>query len=72
MLHGSNKAIRCRAVAGLRGPGILDGSASAFRNSDFNGCLNNARVALQTLASSIARERLREHPGSFDEKKWVK
>ena len=49
---------------------VLDGSASAFRNSDFNGCLNNARVALQTLATSIARERLREHAGSFDERKW--
>ena len=49
---------------------VLDGSASAFRNSDFNGCLNNARVALQTLATSIARERLPNHPGSFDETKW--
>ena len=49
---------------------VLDGSASAFRSSDFNGCLNNARVALQTLATSIARERLREHAGSFDERKW--
>lgn len=49
---------------------MLDGSASAFRNSDFNACLNNARVALQTLATSIARERLREHAGSFDETKW--
>ena len=49
---------------------VLDGSASAFRNSDFNGCLNDARVALQTLATSIARERLPNHPGSFDETKW--
>ena len=49
---------------------VLDSSASAFRNSDFNGCLNNARVALQTLAKSIARERLREHARSFDETKW--
>ena len=49
---------------------VLDGSASAFRNSDFNGCLNNARVALQTLATSIARARLPSHPGSFDETKW--
>ena len=50
--------------------GAEAGSASAFRNSDFNGCLNDARVALQTLATSIARERLPNHPGSFDETKW--
>ena len=49
---------------------VLDGAACAFRNSDFNGCLNNARVALQTLATSIARERHRDHAGRFDEKKW--
>ena len=40
----------------------LDSSADAFRGSDFNGCLSNARVALQTLASSIARVRLLNHP----------
>ena len=49
---------------------VLDRSASAFRSSDFNGCLNNARVALQTLATSIARDRQRDHAGRFDEGKW--
>lgn len=48
----------------------LDNSAAAFRNSDFNGCLNNARVALQTLATSIARGRLALHHARFDEAKW--
>ena len=49
---------------------VLDGSASAFRSGDFSGCLNNARVALQTLATSIAGVRLSCHPGNFDETKW--
>ena len=49
---------------------VLEGSASSFRNRDFNGCLNNARVALQTLATSIAQARLQGHPGNFDAEKW--
>ena len=49
---------------------VLDGSASAFRNDDFNGCLNNVRVALQTLATSISQARLPSHPGNFDATKW--
>jgi hypothetical protein len=36
----------------------------------FNGCLTNARVALQTLATAIAKARATSHPGSFDEAKW--
>jgi hypothetical protein len=42
----------------------LDNSADAFRREDFNGCLSNARVALQTLAMSIAQVRLTKHPSS--------
>jgi hypothetical protein len=49
---------------------VLDGSASAFRSGDFNGCLNNARVALQTLATTIAQARLSTHPKSFDATSW--
>ena len=49
---------------------VLEGSANAFRDSNFNGCLNNARVALQTLATSIAKVRLQNHPGNFDDAKW--
>ena len=49
---------------------VLDGSAGAFRSGDFKGCLNAARVALQTLARAIAKARLPNHPGSFDPEKW--
>ncbi len=37
---------------------------------DYNGCLTNARVALETLARDIAMERRRNHPGSFNEGSW--
>jgi hypothetical protein len=49
---------------------VLDDSANAFRRADHNGCLNNARVALQALAKSIGRARLAAYPGHFDDKKW--
>ena len=49
---------------------VVEKSASAFRNGDFNGCLNNARVALQTLAKSIAQARLSNHAGNFNPAKW--
>lgn len=49
---------------------ILESSADAFRGEDFNACLGNARVALQTLARSIAQARLPNHPGNFDIEKW--
>jgi hypothetical protein len=49
---------------------VLDASAASFRGGDFNGCLTNARVALQTLATGIARTRRDSHPGDFDEAKW--
>ena len=50
----------------------MENSATAFRRSppDYNGCLSNARVALQTLATAIANVRTTTHPGSFDETKW--
>lgn len=53
---------------------LLDSSATAFRNRDFNACLTNARVALQTLATSVAREHLgrgqNENRRTFDERRW--
>lgn len=49
---------------------VLESSASAFRDSDFNSCLSNARVVLQTLATSIARARTQDHRGNFDDNKW--
>lgn len=49
---------------------ILDNSTDAFIQSDFNGCLTSARVALQTLATSIAKARQDTHPGNFDDSKW--
>ena len=49
---------------------VVEKSASAFRNGDFNGCLNNARVALQTLTKSIAQARLSNHAGHFNPAKW--
>jgi hypothetical protein len=49
---------------------VLDASAASFRGGDFNGCLTNARVALQTLATAIAKARRGSHPGNFDEAKW--
>ena len=49
---------------------ILGNSAEAFIQSDFNGCLTNARVALQTLAPSIAKARQATFPGNFASLKW--
>ena len=49
---------------------VLDDSADAFRRADHNSCLNNARVALQALATSIARARVVRCPRHFDETKW--
>jgi hypothetical protein len=50
----------------------LEDSAAAFRASppNVNSCLNDARIALQTLATDIARVRSPSHPGSFDPTKW--
>jgi hypothetical protein len=51
---------------------LLEGSASAFRQAqpDYNACLSNARVALETLGRAIAISRRTKYPGSFDEVKW--
>ena len=49
---------------------VLDDSANAFIRGDNNGCLNSARVSLQTLATSIAQARLSNHPADFDSSKW--
>ena len=49
---------------------VLEYSANHFHDGDFNGCLNNARVALQTLAKSIAQARLSNHAGNFNPAKW--
>jgi hypothetical protein len=50
----------------------LDLSAEDFRKvpPDYNGCLSNARVALQTLTTSIALFRTKNYPATFDETKW--
>jgi hypothetical protein len=50
----------------------LSDSAEAFRASipNYNASLNDARIALQTLATDIATARLLAHPGSLDSSKW--
>lgn len=51
---------------------VLGESADSFRRipPDYNGCLSNARVALQTLVTNIAKARQPMYPGTFDETKW--
>ncbi len=50
----------------------LGDSVEAFRAStpNYNASLNDARVALQTLATDIANVRVSAHPGTFDSAKW--
>jgi hypothetical protein len=50
----------------------LNDSVEAFRVStpNYNASLNDARIALQTLATDIANARLPKYPGSFDSTKW--
>jgi hypothetical protein len=50
----------------------MNDSAEAFRAAtpDYNASLNNARVALQTLATDIADAQARRHPATFDRTKW--
>ncbi len=50
----------------------LNDSAQSFRSPtpNYNASLNDARVALQTLATSIADARVPTHPGSFERSKW--
>ena len=50
--------------------GVIEKSADSFREEDFNACLNSARVALESLATSIAQHRKVNQPGGFDPKKW--
>ena len=51
---------------------VLDNSTVAFRAvpPDVNACLTGARIALQTVATSVAGERQRSHPGNYDASKW--
>ena len=51
---------------------MLDNSTVAFRGvpPDINACLTEARVALQTIATSIANARQTSHPRAYDESKW--
>lgn len=50
----------------------LSDSVEAFRASkpNYNASLNDARIALETLAADIATARLPMHPGLFDPAKW--
>ncbi|TBY68960.1 hypothetical protein E0H51_31625 [Rhizobium leguminosarum bv. viciae] len=47
---------------------LIEDSAKAFLSGDNNGCLNNARVALETTEKSIAREML--PPDTTVSSKW--
>jgi hypothetical protein len=51
---------------------LLDRSARAYvaGTPDYNACLGEARVALETTARSIAAERHTRRPGSYDPSKW--
>lgn len=49
---------------------MIEESANGFKAGNRNACLNAARVALHTLARTIAAARLPAHPGGFDENKW--
>jgi hypothetical protein len=50
----------------------LTASTEGFRQPDpnLNAILNDARIALQTLATEIAKQRQALSPGKFDEEKW--
>lgn len=55
--------------------GILDklaASVEAFCTSppNYNSSLNDARIAMQTLATEIARHRLKSHPADVELTKW--
>jgi len=49
---------------------LIEASASSFRAQDFNSCLGNVRVALETLAKAIAKVRRESHPANFNESEW--
>ena len=50
----------------------LNDSTASFRNAEpnFNASLTDARIALQTLATSIAKSRQPNHAGNFNETSW--
>jgi len=52
--------------------GKLTDSAQAFRRAppDYNACMNNARVALESLAREIARRLSSTDPQPYDSTKW--
>ena len=52
--------------------GVLSSSTDAFLKvpPDYNACLTDVRVALQTVAKSISIARRSTDGGSFDETKW--
>lgn len=52
--------------------GKLNDSAESFRRSppDYNACLTNARVALESIAREIARRQFHADPGEYDPAKW--
>ncbi len=75
------QAIEDELTAALRVSGLpraeeivrmLNASTEGFRllEPDLNAVLTNARIALQTLATDIARERLARHPHTFDQENW--
>ena len=51
---------------------VIDNSESAFRDGDFNSCLNNARVALERLAKLIAQARLSKQTEKRNSERWGK
>ena len=50
----------------------INASSESFRSSppNFNACLNDVRVALETLARSIAASQVRADTPSYDNSKW--
>ena len=51
---------------------MLDNSTAAFKKGppDINACLSEARVALQTTATSIAEKWNQSHSENYDSSKW--
>lgn len=51
---------------------VIDNSASAFRDGNFNSCLSNARIALETLAKLIAQARPSKQTEKRNSERWGK
>jgi hypothetical protein len=68
----TNELLRSGLEEAIEITRTMENSAEAFRRNppDYNACLGNARVALQTLATAIARVRQPVHGGNFDETSW--